>query len=156
MQGEEGEHERIVLKPRILKCKRLCHSGAMPACLSSRTTLFFLLFFPPSSLSFSPDTFVPFPPTFPLPPPSKFEIPACFLPYVNNYLLPTESNYAKRAFFFLSLISYSWTFETSRIVWSPCLEALTMGSVALCCEREMRCKALWYFEAGFFQKKTLF
>lgn len=131
-------------------------SNARLSLLSHHFTLFFLLFFPPSSLSFSLDTFVPLPPTFPLPPPSQFEIPACCLPYVNNYLLPTESNYAKRAYFFFSLISYSWTFETSRIVWSPCLEALTMGSVALRCECEMRCKALWYFESGFFQKKNSF
>lgn len=121
----------------MLKCKRLCHSGVMTAfSLSSHFSLLFTrshfsILSPFISLILSwhvPPSFY----SFPLPPPSQFEIPACCLPYVNNYLLPTESNYAKRAYFFL--LSYCWTFETRRIVWSPCLEALTrynMGSMTL-------------------------
>lgn len=60
---------------------------------------------------------------FRLPPPSQFEIPACSLPYVNNYLLPTESNYAKKAFFFsfffhiLELLKSGIYFEVH--VWRP-------------------------------------
>lgn len=167
MQGEKGEHERIVLNLRMLKCKRLCHSGVMTAfSLSSHFSLLFTrshfsFLSPFISLILSwhvPPSFY----SFPLPPPSQFEIPACCLPYVNNYLLPTESNYAKRAYFFL--LSYCWTFETRRIVWSPCLEALTrynMGSMTVSNrgfgnvvgEMYRAEKTLWNCENDFFQKK---
>lgn len=133
----------------------------------------FLCFYPipisPSSYPSSPSLFLSrhVPPSscnVPLPPPSQFEIPACCLPYVNNYLLPTESNYAKRAYFFSSLhilellkpgISLKPVFGCLNWIEYEQYSSLLQNEDLKSDEMYRAEKAVGYFELDFFQKNCL-
>lgn len=116
-------------------------------------------FFPPSSLLFSPDMFLPLSPTFSshLPPSLKSLLAACHT--LITIYFPLRAITLRGLIFFP--LSYSWTFETRRIVWSPCLEALTWvvwlsvanGRFGNGTRQMYRPeKALLYFELPFFLK----
>lgn len=157
MQGEEGEHERIVLKPRILKCKRLCHSGAMPACLSSHTTSFYFSSFSfPLHLSHSFLTRLSlFLQLFPshLPPSLKSPLAACHT-LITIYFPLRAITLRGLIFFFSHFILLNFWNQPYSL--KSVFGGLNYGQCCSPLRMEMRCKALWYFESGFFQKKNLF